>query len=74
MVISEGDEDEQVNRSANNRGSRELSRSDWKFTQLSIHRQENFEEFGSIGDGLRSHSWEKDEAANHWTIDVADAL
>ena len=65
MVISEGDEDDHINRSANKRGSRKLSRSDRKFWQLSIHKQENFEEVGSIGDWLRSHGWEKDEAANH---------
>ena len=56
------------------RGSRQLSRSDRRFKQFSIHKQENFEEVGSIGDWLRSHGWEKDEAANHWTIEVADAL
>ena len=74
MVISEGDEDDHINRSANKRGSRKISRSDRKFRQLSIHKQENFEEVGSIGDWLRSHGWETDEAANHWTIEVADAL
>ena len=49
MVISEGDEDDHINRVANNRGSRQLSRSDRKFKQLFIHKQENFEEAGSIG-------------------------
>ena len=67
IVISDG-EDNPINRPANKRGSRKLSRSDRKF------KQENFEEVGSIGDWLRSHGWKKDEAANHWTIEVADAL
>ena len=74
MVISDGDEDNHIDRPANKRGSRKLSRSDRKFKQLSIHKRENFEEVGCIGDWLRSHGWERDDAANHWTIEVADAL
>ena len=46
-------------------GSRKLSCSDRKFKQLSIHKRENFEEVGSIGDWLGSHGWEKYDAANH---------
>ena len=59
IVISEGHEDDHINRSANNRSFRKLSRSDCRFKQLSIHKQENFEEVGSIGDSLRSHGWER---------------
>ena len=36
--------------------------------------QENFEDVGSTGDWLRFHGWERDESANHWTVEVADAL
>ena len=74
MVISEGDEDEHINKVANKRSGRKLSRSDRKLKQLSIHKQENFEEVGTIVDWMKSHGWEKYDAANHWTIDVADAL
>ena len=74
MVISDGDEANHIDRPANKKGSRKFSRSDRKVKQLSIHKRENFEEVGSICDWLRSHGLEKDEAADHWTIEVADAL
>ena len=74
MVISDGDEDNHIDRPANTRGSRKFSRSDHKFKQVSTHKREMFEEVGCIGDWLRSHGWEKDDAASRWIIEVADAL
>ena len=57
MVIFDGDEDNHIDRLANKRGSRKLSCSNRKLEQLSIHKRENFEEVGCIGDWLRSHGW-----------------
>ena len=68
LVISDGDENNHIDRPANKKGSRKLSRSDHKFKQLSIHKKANFEDGGCIGDWLISHGSDKDEAANHWTI------
>ena len=74
MVISDGHEDNHIDRPANKRGTRKFSRSDRKLKQLSFHTEAKFEEVGCIGDWLTSHGWEKDISANHWTIEVADAL
>ena len=57
MVISDGDEDNYIDRLAINKGSNKLSCSDRKFEQLSIHNREKFEEVCCIGDWLRSHGW-----------------
>ena len=35
---------------------------------------QNIEEVDIVDEWMKSHGWEKNELANHWTIDVADIL